>query len=133
MVLRIEIRNLSSDFVVISSPYIKLTGLRPGPFAHLDSPSGEFEIKFRRNETDDHSEVACLLRHRDTALSYLPLDENQTDDQLLALSKSDDAGTLCLDLIHLGRRPRVKKISVKLSGMSLYKGREHAKKAGVPY
>ncbi len=128
LVLHFEIRNLSQSIIVLNSPFLKFDSFKPGPYAHCDSISGEYEIKFRRIETQEESEVACLLRHRETVTSYIPLDENQTDEELMKLSNQGKVGTLYCDVIVLERKPRVIRLKLKLSGVVLNKAADYPRR-----
>ena len=96
-VLHIEIRNLDETPFVVSSSYFVPDKIKMHPKAHQDSISHEYEIKFRMNETDQLSQVTCILRHRDIALTYVPINDAQSNDLLDTLSKEKSVGTFhCL-------------------------------------
>ena len=94
LILHFETRNLSQCIIVISSPYFVFDRARAGPYAHCDSATGQYEVKFKRSASDAYSEIACLLRHREVVTSYIPLDESQTDEELTKLSADKHFGTL---------------------------------------
>jgi hypothetical protein len=117
LTLDFEIRNLSHHFCAISSAYFKFDKAKPGPYAHGDSVSHEYEIKFRRSPDDVKSEVACLLRHRDIVTSYIPLDQKQTDEELKTLSDKRQFGTLYCNVVYLSDRPRLRRLKLKITGI----------------
>ncbi len=127
LVLHFEIRNLSQHMIVINSPYFKFGKLKPGPYAHCDSVSGEYEIKFKRDESQLDSEIACLLRHRDIVSSYVPLDENQTDEDLVRLNELKKIGKLFCNIILLTRKSQIIRFKLKVKGIVANKANEYLK------
>ena len=125
LTLRFEVRNLSHNMIALSAPYFVFSGFRPGPYAHCDSTTQHYEVKFRRSETEKESQVACLLRHRDTVTSYIPLDEAQTDVELQDLSKLGRVGVLYCDIVFLHSRPKVVHMKLKLRNVVAYRGNKY--------
>lgn len=88
-VLVFEIRNLMDAPIVVSRPNFRFSSnLKPGNGAHGNSATGDFEVKFRpiNSEGDvvlGHSYTSILLRHRDSAFSYMPIDDELSEADLL--------------------------------------------------
>jgi hypothetical protein len=111
---------------VISSPYFIFDKLKPGEFAHGDTSTGRYEVKFRQREEDQMSQVACLLRHRDIVTSYIPLNEEQNDIELNKLSNTNKMGTLYCDVIFLGSKPKIQRLKIKLKNVVPFKEAEYS-------
>ncbi len=131
LILHFEVRNLSQNLIVISSPYFLFDKVKPGPYAHCDSVTGQYEVKFRRQEEQATSEVASMLRHREQVTSYIPLDEKQTDEELATLSQQQRVGTLYCDIVFLESKPRVVRLKLKLKGLVRDKSAEYPRSINV--
>ncbi|MBA3057573.1 MAG: hypothetical protein KJ614_16640 [Gammaproteobacteria bacterium] len=89
-VLNIELRNLMDSPLVIGRPNFKFApGLKAGRFAHGNTATGDYEIKFRPIGADGqpipgYSYTHVMLRHREQAYSYLPLPDEWDEAMLCA-------------------------------------------------
>lgn len=117
LVLHFEIRNLSQNIIIISSAYFKFDLVKPGPYAHCDTVSGEYEIKFRKDKRQKSSDVASLLRHRESVTSYIPLNETQSDKELIEKSDNKRFGRFYCDVIILEKKPKVYRLKLRLEGV----------------
>lgn len=123
-VLNIELRNLMDSPLVIGRPNFKFAqGLTAGRFAHGNTASGDYEIKFRPIDVDGqtvpgYSYTHVMLRHREQAYSYLPLPDHWDEAALLAviapkrlwgiLNSEKGLGTLFLNVVLLkDEKPKV--------------------------
>ncbi|MES3010424.1 MAG: hypothetical protein V4738_06560 [Pseudomonadota bacterium] len=128
-VLNIELRNLMDSPLVIGRPNFKFTeGFTAGRFAHGNTATGDYEIKFRPVGTDGqpipgYSYTNVMLRHREQAYSYLPLPDDWDETALLAAAaprrrwgvfKTEKGlGTLFLNVVLLkDEKPKVVTMAV---------------------
>ena len=133
-VLNIELRNLMDSPLVIGRPNFKFAdGLRGGRFAHGNSATGDYEIKFRPIGSDGqpvpgYSYTNVMLRHREQAYSYLPLPEEWTESDVLALAnkkhgskfwwKEKGLGTLFLNVVLLkDEKPKVIMMEIPITNL----------------
>jgi hypothetical protein len=136
-VLNIELRNLMDAPLVIGRPNFKFAqGVKAGRYAHGNTATGDYEIKFRPIGTDGqpiagYSYTHVMLRHREQAYSYLPLTDEWDEQALLAaiapkrrwgIFKTEKGlGTLFLNVVLLkDEKPRV--ISMAVPVIRLHKG-----------
>lgn len=136
-VLNIELRNLMDSPLVIGRPNFKFSnGIQAGRFAHGNTATGDYEIKFRPIGTDGqpipgYSYTHVMLRHREQAYGYLPLTDEWDEAALLAVVKpkrrwgifktEKGLGTLFLDVVLLkDEKPKV--ISMAVPAIKLQKG-----------
>lgn len=136
-VLNIELRNLMDAPLVIGRPNFKFSkGLQAGRFAHGNTATGDYEIKFRPIGTDGqpiagYSYTHVMLRHREQAYGYLPLPDDWDEAKLLAVARpprwyrasgvEKSLGTLYLDVVLLkDEKPKV--ISMAVPTIKLQKG-----------
>ena len=136
-VLNIELRNLMDAPLVIGRPNFKFTqGIHAGRYAHGNTATGDYEIKFRPIGTDGqpipgYSYTHVMLRHREQAYSYLPLSDEWDEQTLLSaiapkrrwgIFKTEKGlGTLFLNVVLLkDEKPRV--VSMAVPVIRLHKG-----------
>ena len=136
-VLNIELRNLMDSPLVIGRPNFKFSeGIQAGRFAHGNTATGDYEIKFRPIGTDGqpipgYSYTHVMLRHREQAYGYLPLPDAWDEAALMAavaprrrwgIFKTEKGlGTLFLDVVLLkDEKPKV--ISMAVPTIRLQKG-----------
>lgn len=134
-VLNIELRNLMDSPLVIGRPNFKFArGLRGGRFAHGNTATGDYEIKFRPIGPDGlpipgYSYTNVMLRHREQAYSYLPLPDEWTEADLLAAAASKrwfgffkenkGFGTLYLNVVLLkDEKPKVIMMAVPITNLN---------------
>jgi hypothetical protein len=134
-VLNIELRNLMDSPLVIGRPNFKFVrGLRGGRFAHGNTATGDYEIKFRPIGPDGlpipgYSYTNVMLRHREQAYSYLPLPDEWTEADLLAAAASkrwfgffkgnNGFGTLYLNVVLLkDEKPKVIMMAVPITNLN---------------
>jgi hypothetical protein len=129
-VLNIELRNLMDSPLVIGRPNFKFaSGMKAGRFAHGNTATGDYEIKFRPIGTDGqpipgYSYTNVMLRHREQAYSYLPLPDDWNEAALLEaiapkkylwgiLKSEKGLGTLFLNVVLLkDEKPKVVTMAV---------------------
>lgn len=133
-VLNIELRNLMDSPLVIGRPNFKFTGgLRGGRFAHGNTATGDYEIKFRPIGADGqtipgYSYTHVMLRHREQAYSYLPLPEEWSESDIHALTNSKHGlkfwrrnkglGTLFLNVVLLkDEKPKVVMMEIPITNL----------------
>lgn len=137
-VLNIELRNLMDAPLVIGRPNFQFApDIKAGRYAHGNTATGDYEIKFRPIGTDGqpiegYSYTHVMLRHREQAYSYLPLCDEWDEKTLLKaitprrqpwhLFKTEKGlGTLYLSVVLLkDEKPRV--ISMAVPVIRLHKG-----------
>jgi len=136
-VLNIELRNLMDAPLVIGRPNFKFSkDIKAGRFAHGNTATGDYEIKFRPIGTDGepipgYSYTHVMLRHREQAYGYLPLTDEWDEEKLkavieqkrfLKIFKTEKGlGTLFLDVVLLkDEKPIV--ISMAVPAIRLQKG-----------
>lgn len=141
-VLNIELRNLMDSPLVIGRPNFKFTeGISAGRFAHGNTATGDYEIKFRPVGADGqpipgYSYTNVMLRHREQAYSYLPLPDDWDEATLLAAAapkrrwgifKTEKGlGTLFLNVVLLkDEKPKV--ITMAVPVIRLQRGVEAPK------
>lgn len=117
LVIHFEIRNFSHKILVLSSAKFKFDKLIPGKYAHCDTISQEYEIKFRHKGTDIREEIITLLKHGDIATTYVPLEEYQTDEDLYKLSNDRRMGFLFLTITFIEKKPKVRFLKIKLANV----------------
>jgi hypothetical protein len=133
-VLNIEVRNLMDSPLVIGRPNFKFAkGLRGGRYAHGNTATGDYEIKFRPIGTDGkpipgYSYTNVMLRHREQAYSYLPLPDDWSEADLLAAAQTKHCfgffkrdvgfGTLYLNVVLLkDEKPKVIMMAVPITNL----------------
>jgi len=137
-VLNIELRNLMDAPLVIGRPNFKFAkGISAGRYAHGNTATGDYEIKFRPIGTDGlpisgYSYTHVMLRHREQAYSYLPLADEWDEETLLRtqapkrwgiFTTNTRLGTLYLNVVLLkDEKPRV--ITMAVPVIRLQKGVE---------
>lgn len=105
--LNFEIRNLLDSPLVAARPNFRFTKkLLPGSQAHGNSATGDYEIKFRMLSTSGFtthgfSYTSIMLRHRENAFGYIPIDDSITEEKLVELAKRVCIGKLTLDVVLL--------------------------------
>ena len=131
-VLNIEVRNLMDSPLVIGRPNFKFAkGLRGGKYAHGNTATGDYEIKFRPIGADGniipgYSYTHVMLRHREQAYSYLPLPDAWCEADLLAAAQSKrwfglfrestGLGTLYLNVVLLkDEKPKVITMAIPIT------------------
>lgn len=136
-VLNIELRNLMDSPLVIGRPNFKFAnGVQAGRYAHGNTATGDYEIKFRPVDAEGqpipgYSYTHVMLRHREQAYSYLPLADDWDEAALLAAiaprrrwgvwRSEKGLGTLYLDVVLLkDEKPKV--ISMAVPVRRLHKG-----------
>jgi hypothetical protein len=133
--LNIELRNLMDSPLVVGRPNFKFTrGLRGGRYAHGNTATGDYEIKFRPVGADGlpvvgYSYTHVMLRHREQAYSYLPLPDDWNEAELLAAAASNrwfgffrgnkGFGTLYLNVVLLkDEKPKVIMMAVPITNLN---------------
>jgi hypothetical protein len=112
--VHVEIRNYTGRSVVISAPYFVYGDLRPDPNARGDSPSREYEIKFPDLQSKLLSEVEYLLRHRESVLTWVPIDPTHTDKEVDTAIEKHSVGELRCMCTWLQDKPKVHKLVRRL-------------------
>jgi hypothetical protein len=112
--IHVEIRNYTGRSVVISMPYFIYQDLRRDPNARGDSLSGEYEIKFPDPSNENLAEVEYLLRHRESVLTFVPVDPAHTDDEIAHAINKKMVGKLSCMCIWLQDKPKVHKLSRRI-------------------
>lgn len=105
-VIAFEVRNLLDGPIVLHAPHFCFDQLKPSRFAHGDTASGDFEVKFRpgaitglADNDNPYSWMTLLLRHRETAISYIPIDDDISAEEFQALLQRKRIGALYLDVV----------------------------------
>jgi len=90
-VVCMEVRNLMDSPVVIFQPNFRFKkNLKSGNNAHGNSATGDYEIKFRKVDSngeikEGNSYATMMLRHRDIASTFIPIDDDITENRFLTL------------------------------------------------
>ncbi|HEV7272081.1 hypothetical protein [Pseudoxanthomonas sp.] len=124
-VIAFEVRNLLDGPIVLHAPHFRFDQLKPSRFAHGDTASGEFEVKFRpgaitglSDKADARSWMTLLLRHRETAVSYVPIDDDIGKEAFLALLERNRLGALYLDVVEFTHNgPQVHRLRVPMRNL----------------
>ena len=109
--LGFELRNLLDAPIIITRPSFRFSKyLVAGSGAHVDSVSGDVEMKFRILMPDGQSasqlsHVTAMLRHREGAFAFVPVQDSLSEDAFLKIAGSRRIGTLELDVVLLGESP----------------------------
>ena len=139
-VLNIEVRNLMDSPLVFGRPNFRFAkGIKGGRFAHGNTATGDYEIKFRPIDPSGepvpgYSYTVAMLRHRECAYSYLPLDDDWVEADLLKATaasksftrwlpwnKSKGLGTLHLNVVLL-KEDKPKVISMRVPVVNIVRG-----------
>ena len=123
-VIAFEFRNLLDGPIVLHAPSFRFRKLAPSRYAHGNSATGDFEVKFRLGaltglaQQDHRSWMTTLLRHRESAISYLPIDDTIEEAQLLRLLRSNGVGHLYLDVVEFrDSHPHVHRLKVPIRNL----------------
>lgn len=109
-------RNLGDSPVVVCRPNFRASKyLRVDDSAHGNLDTGDYEIKFRPvtpeyKVVSGHSYTTFMLRHRESAVAYLPIDRSYTEEMFQAL-EGKPLGELTFDIVTVGdSKPKVVRI-----------------------
>lgn len=124
-VIAFEVRNLLDGPIVLHAPHFRFDRLKPSRFAHGDTASGEFEVKFRpgaitglSDKEDSRSWMTLLLRHRETAVSYIPIEDEIDKAAFLTLLDRNRLGALYLDVVEFTHNgPQVHRLRVPMRNL----------------
>src|ERR1700712_1740771 len=109
--LGFEVRNPRDAPVLVTRPsFLFSKHLLPGSGALVNTVSGEAELRFRTLLSDSTSasqlsHETAMLRHREGAFAFVPVQDSLTEEALLSLARSRPLGTLQLDVVLLGESP----------------------------
>jgi hypothetical protein len=105
-VIRIEMRNHTNEpLYVVSEGFVFGSVIRASPEAAKHAVKQVYEIKFQGGEPDSLTEIDALLRPRETASTWVPVDPSQDDEDIDAAIRNRAVGTLRLKCQRLsGRR-----------------------------
>ena len=136
-VLNIEVRNLMDSPIVFGRPNFRFAkGIKAGRFAHGNTATGDYEIKFRPIDSSGepvpgYSYTVAMLRHRESAYSYLPLNDEWGEEDVfkacarsssfwrwLPWKKNTGLGTLHLNVVLL-KEDKPKVISMRVPVVNL--------------
>jgi len=119
-VVYLAVRNTLDSPVVVSRPNFRFSGgLKAGRNAHGNLATGDYELKFRKIDRNQRivpgdSYTTILLRHRESAMAYMPIDDlnEQSFAEMLDRNRlwggPKAVGWVYFDLIVLGPRgPKV--------------------------
>lgn len=128
--LNIYVRNLRHAPILIFEPNFRFSKiLKPGQLAHGNSATGDFEVKFRvlggdGKPRESKSHVMEMLRHREEAFAYIPIDESLDQLRFSQLSRRGSLGRLYLQVVPFGsRRPRVVSMVIPIKGLVQGRGK----------
>ena len=109
-------RNLGDSPLVICRPNFRPSKhLRVDDTAHGNLDTDDYEIKFRPVTSEyvvvpGNSYTTFMLRHRESAVAYLPIDRGYTEETFKALM-GKPLGSIAFDIVTVGdRKPRVVRI-----------------------
>ncbi|MCL4721535.1 MAG: hypothetical protein KJ041_06170 [Gammaproteobacteria bacterium] len=135
-------RNLGDAPLVICRPNFRPSKhLEMDDTAHGNLATGDYELKFRylNNQNavvEGHSFTTILLRHRESALAYVPVGRRYSEESFKALCQRRTLGVITFDIVTVGEdRPRVVRIRQKLRAIAserhdLSLGRDPAREDG---
>lgn len=109
--LGFELKNPLDAPVILTRPSFRFAKhLAAGSGAHADTVTGEVEMRFRLLLSDGTSasqlsHPTAMLRHREGAFTFVPVDDALSEAQFLELTKGKLIGTLLLDVVLLGESP----------------------------
>jgi hypothetical protein len=132
-VIYFVVRNLNDSPVVIARSNFRFTTrLKASASAHGNLATGDYEIKYRAvSDTDEivsgNSHTTIMLRHRESHMAYVPIDDSLTEaglktlqEKRLPLLPSRPLGHLTFDLVSIDdRKPRV--ISMRIPACNIVK------------
>ena len=123
--LNFEVRNLRDSPLLILNPNFRFSRrLAPGQNAHGNSATGDFEVKFRvlssdGRPADQRSQVTEMLRHRQSAFAYIPIDESLDEAKFVQILKAGSTGKLYLHIVLIGTgKPRVVSMVIPMKGIT---------------
>jgi hypothetical protein len=117
--LGFEVRNLLDAPIIITRPNFRFSKhLSAGSAVHGNTATGDVEIKFRilmpdGNAPSQLSHVTAMLRHREGAYAYVPIQDSLSEDEFLKIANSKTLGTLELQVVLLGESPP-RSVSLKM-------------------
>lgn len=109
--LGFEVRNLLDAPIIITRPSFRFSRhVLAGSAAHVDSVTGDIEMKFRILMPDGQSasqlsHVTAMLKHREGAFAFVPVQDSLSEDAFLKIGGNKRIGTLQLDVVLLGESP----------------------------
>jgi|GEM_PF-1459827 len=119
-VIYFSARNLGDSPLVICRPNFRPSKhLRVDDSAHGNLDTDDYEIKFRPVTPEykvipGYSYTTFMLRHRESAVAYLPIDRSYTEEAFRALD-GQPLGTISFDIVTVSdSKPRVVRIKQTL-------------------
>jgi len=105
-IVRIEMRNHTNEpLYVVSEGFVFGSVIRASPHAAKHAVHQIYEVKFQGLKPNSLTEVDMLLRPREIASTWIPVDESQDDKDIDAAVRNRTVGTLRLKCQRLsGRR-----------------------------
>lgn len=109
--LGFEVRNMLDAPIIITRPNFRFgKHLSAGSAAHGNTATGDVEMKFRilmpdGNAPSQLSHVTAMLRHREGAFAYVPIQDTLKEDEFLKLTAAHKVGTFELEVVLLGESP----------------------------
>lgn len=110
----VEIRNYTGKSVVISEPYFRYNKAKPDPKATGDIITKNYEIKFPNITGKFLTEIDYLIRHKENISTFIPLDPNQTEDEIKKLMDKSQIGSFHCECTWILKRPEKHKLTRKI-------------------
>ena len=114
-------RNLADSPIVVCRPNFKSANhFVVDDTAHGNVDTMDYELKFRQLSSSytvvkGYSYATILLRHRESAVAYLPIGRDYNEASLLRFLKKRPIGWVTFDIITIGEgRPKVVRIKQKV-------------------
>lgn len=125
-VLHFTARNLLDSPIVVCRPNFRASKhLRVADSAHGNLDTGDLELKFRELDSSNkvkpgHSYTTIMLRHRESAMAYLPIDKDYTYESFDQIRGKKHLGWITFDIVVLGAgRPKVIHVKQKVKKIAV--------------
>lgn len=116
-VLYFSARNLGDSPIVLCRPNFKPTKhLKLDDSAHGNLDTEDYELKFRYLDSrykveEGNSYTTLMLRHRQSAMAYIPISSDYTEESFGVLKGSRNLGWITFDIVAIGEgKPKVTRI-----------------------
>ena len=105
-VIGVELRNHTNDPIyVLSLGFTFGDAVRPSPHGKKDAATGTYEIKFQGRVEGQLSEIDTLVRPNQVVTTWIPVADDQTDEDLKRALSNRKVGVLRLRTQRIASRP----------------------------
>jgi hypothetical protein len=117
-VIHIQFRNLSDQEYLITDAYFKTKNIKVHNQATQDSVSGEYELKFRKEEKDT-SDPKCIIKAQEFFFTYLPIDDSFFKEEIFQkkFDKEKILGYMYFTITELEAKPKIQKFKCPIKNV----------------